>query len=154
MGREIKFRAWIDGDWVYCSNPSFQSGSMGNFGLYFESSREIHYSDLPKAINQFTGLKDATGKEIYEGDILSIFLINFKKEEIEDNLNTSKEIPLPDIVYATGFVEYDECLTSFRIKYVTKCDSWQSGADSMGLVENNFDHFVIGNIFENEELLK
>ena len=60
MSREIKFRAWVDGKmitpavWINEENlPSYSLGSAPKYPLM-----------------QYTGLKDRSGVEIYEGDIL------------------------------------------------------------------------------------
>lgn len=59
--REIKFRAWV--------NDSYMA-IQGTPDLETFQSFMFHYCDQ-KNLMQFTGLKDKTGKEIYEGDILS-----------------------------------------------------------------------------------
>jgi uncharacterized phage protein (TIGR01671 family) len=66
MSREIKFRAW-NNDLKLYSKPFTLKSSILNFtdknglGVMKSLSDEI--------IEQFTGLKDINGKEIYEGDI-------------------------------------------------------------------------------------
>ena len=73
---------------------------------------------------QYTGLKDKNGKAIYDGDILQ-----FKEKE----------------GFGNGVVEYRYC--SFYAKYLN------------GLAEGGFDLMkhkwkIIGNIYENPELIK
>lgn len=65
--REIKFRAWnpeygMTNEVTFCDDNSFS-------GIY---EREGDYWIIQNvAPMQYTGLKDANGREIYEGDILT-----------------------------------------------------------------------------------
>ena len=80
MNREIKFRGKrIDnGEWVY--------GDLLHFGNKTEILRDIQCGPnesikvIPESVNQFTGLYDKDGKEIYEGDILQYKSQNPRRE--------------------------------------------------------------------------
>lgn len=80
--REIKFRVWDNGAKMYQQMSAMMNVHTG------------HISDLPgrHILEQFTGLHDKNGKEIYEGDIL-------KESMLAD--------PMKVIYHNGSFVAYD-----------------------------------------------
>jgi uncharacterized phage protein (TIGR01671 family) len=120
--REIKFRAWDEK----------QKRMVYDFETvpYF-ASRVITIYDAPKCM-QFTGLKDVDGKEIYEGDIISVdanarFPVEFTNGYFGVRVN--KQPP------GTFLIEGFWALADFTVEVKNVCR-------------------VIGNIHENPELLQ
>ena len=122
--REIKFRAKIKKPYV----DKWVYGYLVS-ECYISEKNELGYTPVRKeTVGQYTGLHDKNGKEIYEGDIV------FIKGDTE----------LLDI---KGKVEYSNIFAQFII---TNTRDIISEAEPLGDYE---DIEVIGNVFDNKELL-
>jgi uncharacterized phage protein (TIGR01671 family) len=128
--RELKFRGWndVENKFYYCSMQELWEESNGE--LCGEEGREVEErveNFLIAAFSkcqQFTSLKDMNGKEIYEGDIV-------KGAGVADEL---------------CYIEWDIGNVQYRL---LECGSnARTGFLSMGM-----ELEVVGNIFENPELL-
>ena len=108
-----------------------QDGMVYNIGLGVKGTELI----------QCTGLKDNRGKLIYEGDIVKYFC---PAEYCSDELHKCPECYSGE----NGSVHYDEDLAMYE---------YRSKSDQCPLTDNintEEDLEIIGNIYENPELLK
>ena len=117
--KEIKFRVWdkyrnqlyICDDIYFAQEPLNEAFKLDEF-----------------AFMQYTGLKDANGKEIYEGDIV----VEAYKGEFSICLTTFEKKPLKSGTYEV---------------------KWKKIGFNLGS-EDGRDYEVVGNIYENPELLE
>ncbi len=135
MMREIKFRAW-DKDkkqMLPVCDMSFGDDGRALTVIFQTAPKEKYYRGLVYGENgilmQYIGLKDRSGKEIYEGDIVSYGVRGL------GNIGSNK---LEHKLY--GPVE------------------WMQGSCCWWLVDNHMGagniYEIIGNIHENPELVK
>lgn len=138
MSRQIKFRVWSKQSKRFIKSDYFAIGLDGTL-----IQHNICYSDDPDdtwddswneeldderyEVQQFTGLLDSQGKEIYEGDIM-----------LYPN----------GLPYIVKFGEYSHCdLMTVKLNgwHITN-QGWEWPLDSVGK--------VVSNVFETPELLK
>ena len=118
------------------------NGRQWVYGYFFKSWGNCYILHgmvevVPETIGQFTGLKDKNGTNIFEGDILEI------------SIKDSDE----KIVYKFGAVEFSTRSLEYiiRSKEGLVC-GFNSILNSAGFYEFGLE--VIGNIYDNKELLK
>lgn len=136
--REIKFRGkskrtgqWIYGDLITSPNGLLkyivQKSKINEAFLENLAPEEIEYGSN----GEYTGLKDKNGKEIYEGDIINL---------IPDGYTI---LPV-SILFDNGSFVYKSEGVSYLL------GGWMRDRDN----HNHLHCAVIGNIYENSELLE
>jgi len=124
---ELKLRAWdIENEYFYYSSES----TWEAFGA--------HYLDWPTCylIQQYTGLKDKNGKEIYEGDIFNL-------------VNDPNEKNIYFVEYKNDRFWLSQYTGNFEVE---DFHSFKDGYYRICLPVYCRDAHIIGNIFENKEL--
>jgi len=132
--REIKFRAW-DGKRMGNVVEMDFAGNAPNHKIVFARSFDTEMlfpHDIVGVLMQYTGLKDKNGKEIYEGDIVRYYYYVDYGQTGE-----LKECLSPEVV------KWSDMWTGF-----TPIKHWSSYGEQLRTCE------VIGNIYENPEILK
>lgn len=150
--REIKFRAkkegmketWVEGSIVHITSTYKGEEDEQDCDIYQIIDEEgVGFYVDKKTIGQYTGLKDKNGKEIYEGDIVK-YKFGYRGQEI-----------IAPIKYGewkeSKCDEYDCVHYGYFIEY-----KWENYCENTGLdlYETNETLEVIGNIYDNKELLE
>lgn len=152
MNRQIKFRVWDDQRKQFRDDAiSFQTEENNIIEVSFEN-REDHFikkdgfvSFPSSQIQQFTGLHDKNGKEIYEGDI------------IKWGMHKGSE----EYFHRYAVVEFNPDI-QFRILFYVNSETGEKKP-----TDNYIFHFgkfayketdrhieIIGNVFENADFVK
>lgn len=138
MSREIKFREWdsvreefMPGHGLSYSKRAEYDNEVGFRFEHMESDED--WADGHRVLEQFTGLKDKNGKDIYEGDILAWHSNIYRKHDW------------------VGLVLYRGA--GFAVQESDKSYSSPEWLDCACRKDANIIE-VIGNIHENPELLE
>ena len=132
--RELKFRAWDSNhkEFILDAQATYDNQCREKGSINHESFQEV-IEDKNCIVEQYTGLKDKNGKEIYEGDIVRI----------------------NGWWYAAGPAGYDENLCAVKWdEEITGFAPFNDYDCDCGVYHNADDCEVIGNIHENQELVK
>ena len=148
--REIKFRAWHKGQKKMFT--ALYLDFNGHVGIWNYEETEIDFDFFPfLVLMQYTGLKDKNGVEIYEGDILLV------EDEYTDRILDDGSGPREpwNHLAPVGFQD-----GSFGITISEPGDGYsRKGFWPFERILNDIgdtpeEMEIIGNIYENKELLK
>jgi len=140
--REIKFRAWDKDNQEFIENGNTLDLYYSARCNCFMFDNDFIYIQINIEFLQFTGLLDKNGKEIYEGDI-----VEFTPKQYETVVISGNDyVPMRKYV---GWSNDQGCWAWFTMERELQSAGYT-------FCKNNCEKIceIIGNIYENKELLK
>jgi len=126
-GRRLRTKEWMHGALIPSEFSHWNAPSIADRNFRYEVDKET--------IGQFTGYKDATGREIYEGDI-----IDFTVFDLNDTDTEHRGV----VTFDSGWEIWKDTDTLFdgNIAY---CLRW--------VWEQDEEIRVVGNVYDNPEMV-
>lgn len=157
MQNRFKFRIWSKSEkkMMLFNNPTLIDGDVLKGGLLFKNydhkitnCHEVNPEDL--ILMQCTGLRDNSGKLIYEGDIVEVQYIGGQIPMFKNEYKTEPETEVFEIFCHEKWLKFYAKNDYYR----SSCEIHSLDLEKILINTYNKVYTVIGNIYENPELLK